>query len=460
MNGLQQNTTFARRLVSQVGAKAYEAYRLLPSARSIFCQGPQATSVVEQPDSPHNSTRARTPTNRHAKPPINRVLENTTAQITTPLAIHQNSTPVEEFKSDDPTSDPTNCTSLTKLPQGLHVEEKSIGTGDRLSSINQEVLVAFVTPYLGIEPLARFSQTSVTLHECATKSAEVQVKSLDFDKELLQLITESGITGIQIPEGPFNNSIHHLRVLTAFKDAIRVLKDNDITDINAEDIDGWTPLYLAARDGQVEIAQALITAGADVNAQNNSGYTPLHGATNNGNTEIAQALITAGADVNLADIARWTPLHMAARDGHTEITQALITAGADLNPQNNSGWTPLHWTAHRGHTDIAQALITAGADLNAQNRLEQTPLNMAAENGHTEILEALIAAVADVSTYTGTHELVLNIKQIENGEAMDSDVDLDLLTHRFMAIVKQKAMLKIKSGVQDTPTLIDICWKK
>ena len=57
--------------------------------------------------------------------------------------------------------------------------------------------------------------------------------------------------------------------------------------------------------------------------------TPLHGATNNGNTEIAQALITAGADVNLADIARCTPLLWATNNGNTEIAQALITAGAD-----------------------------------------------------------------------------------------------------------------------------------
>ena len=117
----------------------------------------------------------------------------------------------------------------------------------------------------------------------------VQKFSLKVLIELLQLIRDSGITGIQITEGSFNNSIYQLRVLTPFKDAlpnaIRVLKANGITDINAQNNIGWTPLYLAARDGQVEIAQALITAGADLNAQNNSGYTPLHGATNNGNTD-------------------------------------------------------------------------------------------------------------------------------------------------------------------------------
>ena len=307
MNGLQQNATFARRLVSQVGAKAHEEYRLLPSARSIFCQGPQATSVVEQPDSPHNSTRAGTPPNSHAKPPINHVLENTTAQITTPLAIHQ-------------TSDPTNCTSLTELPQDLHVEEKSIGTGDRLSSLDQGLLVHCVTPYLGIEPLARFSQTSVTLHECATKSAEVQVKSLDFDKKRLQLIRESGITGIQIPKGPFKNSIHTLHALP---NAIRVLKDNGITDINAEDRDGWTPLRRAAHRGHTEIAQALITAGADVNLANNDRWTPLHWAIMTDRTEITQALITAGADLNAQIRYEETPLLQAMKRGRTEIAPSL-----------------------------------------------------------------------------------------------------------------------------------------
>ena len=73
-----------------------------------------------------------------------------------------------------------------------------------------------------------------------------------------------------------------------------------------------------------------------------------------------------------------------------------------------------------------------------------------------------IAAGLDVSTYTGKNELVLNIQKIENGDVIDSDVDvdLDLLTHRFMAIIKQKAILKMKNGGHNVPTLQDICWKR
>ena len=76
--------------------------------------------------------------------------------------------------------------------------------------------------------------------------------------------------------------------------------------------------------------------------------------------------------------------------------------------------------------------------------------------------QAFIADGADVSTYTGNNELVLNIQKIENGDVIDSDVDVDfdLLTHRFMAIIKQKAILKKKNGGHNVPTLKDMCWKK
>ena len=138
------------------------------------------------------------------------------------------------------------------------------------------------------------------------------------------MITTSGITGIQNPKGPFHNSIHEFRVLTAFKDAlpnaIRVLKAKGITDINARS-DGSTPLHEAASEGHTDVVIALIAAGADVNAQNERGYTPLHWAADRGHTETVRALIDSGADVNLADNSGWTPLHPAASSGHTETVE-------------------------------------------------------------------------------------------------------------------------------------------
>ena len=40
-------------------------------------------------------------------------------------------------------------------------------------------------------------------------------------------------------------------------------------------INGWTPLHLAANSGHLETAKLLMVYGADLNARNNSGELPI-----------------------------------------------------------------------------------------------------------------------------------------------------------------------------------------
>ena len=42
------------------------------------------------------------------------------------------------------------------------------------------------------------------------------------------------------------------------------------------DREGWTPLFVAAQEGQEAVAQALME-GVDVSQAKNDGATPLHG---------------------------------------------------------------------------------------------------------------------------------------------------------------------------------------
>ena len=53
------------------------------------------------------------------------------------------------------------------------------------------------------------------------------------------------------------------------------------------------PLHICARYGHLEVARALIEAGADVNAKKDNGETPLHFSAWHGHLEIARALIEA-----------------------------------------------------------------------------------------------------------------------------------------------------------------------
>jgi ankyrin repeat protein len=60
--------------------------------------------------------------------------------------------------------------------------------------------------------------------------------------------------------------------------------------------DGATPLYVAAAEGQVVVAEWLIARGADVHARDDRGGTPLDYAVANGNQGVADLLKKRGTE--------------------------------------------------------------------------------------------------------------------------------------------------------------------
>ena len=69
-------------------------------------------------------------------------------------------------------------------------------------------------------------------------------------------------------------------------------------DVNARDIDMWTPLHFAARTQNSRVVKLLIDAGAEIDAVDNEGITPLHQCLLERpcNLEVAEMLLAAGAD--------------------------------------------------------------------------------------------------------------------------------------------------------------------
>ena len=57
------------------------------------------------------------------------------------------------------------------------------------------------------------------------------------------------------------------------------------------------PVLDAAKRGDVESLKAQLRSGADVNAAQGDGFTALHWAAKLGNREVAEILISAGADI-------------------------------------------------------------------------------------------------------------------------------------------------------------------
>ena len=92
--------------------------------------------------------------------------------------------------------------------------------------------------------------------------------------ETVDLLRKHGSkTGEEIADEMAKRSIH---VAARVGDIDWVIKHlESVTDVNAQDDDGWTPLHLPAGRGHKEIVELLIAAGADVNARDVDGSTPL-----------------------------------------------------------------------------------------------------------------------------------------------------------------------------------------
>jgi len=196
---------------------------------------------------------------------------------------------------------------------------------------------------------------------------------------------------------------------TGKTDAIRVLAEAG-ANVNAkEGWGGTTPLMWAVSEGHGEAAKVLIAAGADVNARshyvaaaNGRGFegrtpvanrtdekaeefasgrlTPLMLAARQGDLELARILVGAGADVNAAAGDGKTALALAIFNGNYELASYLVDSKADVNKADAQRFTPLFWAVDRRNMETApnfpwmvtvdpmpliRKLLDAGADANA-----------------------------------------------------------------------------------------------
>lgn len=204
-------------------------------------------------------------------------------------------------------------------------------------------------------------------------------------------------------DGKDTHGFTPLRVAARNGDAqmmrLLLLKGADKDELDAQ---GFSVLYATAERGHLSGVQVLLAAGTDVNIQCGGylGEFALHAAVRQENVDVVRALVEHGSDVDAADKDGCTALHLSVRWGGVGTIHALVQAGANVQTRDKAGVTPLHDAVRDGRLWLVDMLVEAGANVQARDEAGITPLHHAASRTNQVAALALVKHGAEVNTKT------------------------------------------------------------
>ena len=182
----------------------------------------------------------------------------------------------------------------------------------------------------------------------------------------------------------------HMLKAAEFRDPARILLFLKAgMDVDIRDEREWTPLMVAAFNGNEVVAKLLVQHGANPNALDRAGYAPLHWAALNGFEEVVRLLISKGVDRNARSRFGITALMQTASGGHCGVLTLLLQADADPDLASDDGLTPLHKAVANGHSKAVEILVQAGASILLADKEGKTPLSIADKSRHPTIIKFL-----------------------------------------------------------------------
>ncbi|CAB0041028.1 unnamed protein product [Trichogramma brassicae] len=185
-----------------------------------------------------------------------------------------------------------------------------------------------------------------------------------------------------------------------------------------------SPLLLALKNKNIEVAEVLLRRGANPNFVDNIGSQPLHLVCNiDKDLKVATFLKiffkinkNNRVQIDARDERGWTPLGIALNFGHTLTAEVLLRNGANPNLASKKRLTALHLICQSNRIDNFVETFFKICDekhrkvqIDAQDESGQTPLHIALFRGRKNVVEVLLnrGAGPNVSNKDGSTALHL-----------------------------------------------------
>ncbi|NSX83945.1 hypothetical protein GOM44_07500, partial [Wolbachia endosymbiont of Atemnus politus] len=173
-------------------------------------------------------------------------------------------------------------------------------------------------------------------------------------------------------------------------------------DIKARSVNLWTTLHFAAKGPSLEIIKFVLNQNLNVNVKDINGQSPLHIAAAHGRKYIISFFVVEmGLCVDDVDNHGKTPLHIAAQNGHKDTVEVLLKNNANTITQDKAGLSPVYYAIRNNHVNVAMVLLEKDTNVDINEAFGGfTPLHEAASSGHLELVNFLLQNKADVNTRT------------------------------------------------------------
>ncbi len=173
--------------------------------------------------------------------------------------------------------------------------------------------------------------------------------------------------------------------------------------LDQEDVNGVTPLSVAAYHGYNSIVAALLDRGALVDQATYYGRSPLIVACAENKRDTVELLLARGANIGFRSsfLQRGrTPLHIACEKGHVDLVRLLLDHGADAKCMDRDGYSPLQLACWCGYDNVVQLMFDLKEERGVMvDRFEALAVARLGDN--EDIVRCLLARGVDVPEVRG-----------------------------------------------------------
>lgn len=211
--------------------------------------------------------------------------------------------------------------------------------------------------------------------------------------------------------------------------------------LNIKNLNGLTPLHLAALEGHVQTVQVILSLGAEteilnkqqqyplfsalvlpilydevfkqnkikifnllkaknkqhLNHQDSAGNTILHQMALHNFDDLIKDILTTNMDLAyLQNHHTHYPVHTAILNNRIQSVILLLHVKDAAKLADSHGWVALHYAARYANDSVLVECIKSSTNLDIRDHQERTPLMLAAELGHLSVVQILIERGAKI----------------------------------------------------------------